>query len=178
MEGAGARRASIESKGGALAPVAGEAVLRIYAEGSTRTVTEWLDGARDLPDGDYKLYAAPRASAEDVRNAALEEAAAALEDHRRAGREWVPGSLWDTLSREAAARIRALKQPQAGNDSGQQRAEDAERWRWATATDENAQGLYTIVQCYGGDQKKINERADFYRAALSATQAGQGERDA
>ncbi|MFY3300203.1 hypothetical protein ACOTEY_00460 [Achromobacter xylosoxidans] len=59
---------------------------------------------------------------------------------------------------------------QGDKDGGQQRAGDAERWRWATATDENAQMLYTIVQAYGGDQQKINERADFYRAALSATQ--------
>lgn len=59
----------------------------------------------------------------------------------------------------------------------QQHAGDAERWRWATANDENAQMLYTIVQAYGGDQQKINERADFYRAALSATQTEQGERD-
>jgi len=50
-------------------------------------------------------------------------------------------------------------------------AEDAARWRWATATDENAEGLYTIVLCYGGDQQKINERADFYRPALSAQPA-------
>lgn len=39
-----------------------EPVLRIYAEGSMRTVTEWLDGARDLPDGDHSLYAAPVAA--------------------------------------------------------------------------------------------------------------------
>ncbi|MFY4013972.1 hypothetical protein ACOTJS_19350 [Achromobacter xylosoxidans] len=71
-----------------------------------------------------------------------------------------------------------LDPPQADKDGGQQRAGDAERWRWATATDENAQMLCTIVQAYGGDQQKINERADFYRAALSATQAEQGERDA
>ncbi|WP_427852931.1 hypothetical protein [Stenotrophomonas acidaminiphila] len=36
-----------------------EAVLRIYAEGDMRVVTEWLDGSRDLPDGDHRLYAAP-----------------------------------------------------------------------------------------------------------------------
>lgn len=46
--------------------------------------------------------------------------------------------------------------------------EDAERWRWATAIDENAQTLHSIVLCHGGDQQKINARADFYRAALSA----------
>ncbi|OAS92982.1 hypothetical protein A6I77_24505 [Achromobacter xylosoxidans] len=74
------------------------------------------------------LHAAPQAcalNAEYTRGrvdgfdaghgAALEKAAAALEDHRKAGRAWVPGSLWDTLSREAAARIRALKQPRAPN---------------------------------------------------------------
>ncbi len=36
-----------------------EAVLRIYAEGNMRVVAEWLDGSRDLPDGDHRLYAAP-----------------------------------------------------------------------------------------------------------------------
>ncbi|KDC22947.1 hypothetical protein AZ20_4234 [Bordetella bronchiseptica E014] len=50
----------------------------------------------------------------------------------------------------------------------QQRAGDADRWRWATAIDENAQTLHSIVLCHGGDQQKINERADFYRAALAA----------
>lgn len=85
--------------------------------------------------------------------------------------------LMDQTSRSSGAElIRALK-TQADKDGGQQRAGDAERWRWATATDENAQMLYVIVQAYGGDQQKINERADFYRAALSATQAEQGERD-
>lgn len=45
-----------------------------------------------------------------TRREALAEAAAALEAHDRKGREWVPGSLWDTLSREGAARIRALEE--------------------------------------------------------------------
>jgi hypothetical protein len=45
------------------------------------------------------------------RNAALDEAANAVEQHDRTGREWVLGSLWDTLSREASARIRALRSP-------------------------------------------------------------------
>lgn len=61
---------------------------------------------------------------QDVRNAALEEAATAVEDHRREGRGWVPGSFWDSVSREAGARIRALKQPQADNDGGHQEAEN------------------------------------------------------
>ncbi|KAF1021854.1 MAG: hypothetical protein GAK30_01543 [Paracidovorax wautersii] len=44
-----------------------EPVMRIYADGNQRTVVEWLDGARDLPDGDHTLYAGhpPRAQADD-----------------------------------------------------------------------------------------------------------------
>ncbi len=92
---------------------------------------------RDNPeDGSYSVVAlfrdaAPQASAPNAEytrgradgfdaghSAALEKAVAALEDHRKAGREWVPGSLWDNLSREAAARIRALKPSQASNGRG------------------------------------------------------------
>lgn len=39
---------------------------------------------------------------------ALEAAAKAVEQHDRRGRAWIPGSLWDTLAKEAAGRIRAL----------------------------------------------------------------------
>ncbi|MEN5147215.1 hypothetical protein [Brevundimonas diminuta] len=39
----------------------------------------------------------------------LEMAAKAVEDHQKIGREWIKGSLWDDLTREASARIRALK---------------------------------------------------------------------
>ena len=45
---------------------------------------------------------------EAAAEAFREACAAAVERHDMAGREWVPGSLWDTLSREAAARIRAV----------------------------------------------------------------------
>ncbi len=38
----------------------------------------------------------------------LEEAAKAFSDHSKEGREWVRGSLWDTLTNEGCARIRAL----------------------------------------------------------------------
>lgn len=44
-----------------------------------------------------------------TRNAALEEAARAVEAKPPTVRDWVPGSLYDTLRREAAAAIRALK---------------------------------------------------------------------
>lgn len=50
-------------------------------------------------------YAAWNAS----RDQALEQAAAAVEKHDQAGREWVPGSFWGTLAHEAGGRIRALK---------------------------------------------------------------------
>jgi hypothetical protein len=52
-------------------------------------------------------------------------------------------------------------------------AEDAARWRWATTVDDNAETLHSIMLCHGGDQRKINERADFYRAALSAQPGAQ-----
>jgi hypothetical protein len=39
-----------------------------------------------------------------TRNETLDEAAAAVREHNRTGREWIPGSLWDTLTSEAAAR--------------------------------------------------------------------------
>ncbi len=54
-------------------------------------------------------------------------------------------------------------------------AEDAARWRWATASDGNADKLCAIVLCHGGYQDKINERADFYRAALSAQPGAQND---
>lgn len=54
----------------------------------------------------------------EIRDKALEEAAEAVKDHNREGREWVPGSLWDTLSNEAAARIRSLKSA-AGSNNGE-----------------------------------------------------------
>lgn len=148
-----------------------DSCLRVAAK-----LTEaFLDGAFVASD------AAPQASAEDVRNAALEEAyeavaclyAAYYQHSKRSESDDILQAL-----KQAGDDIRALKQPQADKDGGQQRAGDAERWRWATATDENAQMLYTIVQAYGGDQQKINERADFYRAVHAAAQAEQGERDA
>lgn len=50
-----------------------------------------------------------KAELANARNAVLEEVAAAVENHQRAGRQWIPESLWGRLSGEAAARIRALK---------------------------------------------------------------------
>jgi len=50
-----------------------------------------------------------KAELANARNAVLEEVAAAVENHQRARRQWIPESLWGRLSGEAAARIRALK---------------------------------------------------------------------
>lgn len=44
-----------------------------------------------------------------IRDEALDEAAKAVANHNVQGREWVRGSLFDTLANEAAARIRQLK---------------------------------------------------------------------
>jgi predicted nucleic acid-binding Zn-ribbon protein len=44
-----------------------------------------------------------------ARNDALVDAAHAMREHNREGRGWIPGSLWGTLTNEAAARILALK---------------------------------------------------------------------
>lgn len=40
--------------------------------------------------------------------AGLEAAAHAMLRHDKEGRDWLKGSLWDTLARECAARIMAL----------------------------------------------------------------------
>lgn len=49
-----------------------------------------------------------RPTAKEIAALVLEEAAKALSDHDKTGREWVRGSLWDTLTNEGCARIRAL----------------------------------------------------------------------
>ncbi|MFP3746978.1 hypothetical protein SB816_28230 [Achromobacter sp. SIMBA_011] len=171
----------------ASAPVAGEArpVARIDNFGNVVMLTS------DAPLNSY-LYAAPQASADalEVARAALMEIAD-LADVEADQRGVIVNQALTKIAK--IAKMTAVPQAdkdgavdesrnlqgnpvdrsaelQGDKDGGQQRAEDAERWRWATATDENAQMLYTIVQAYGGDQQKINERADFYRAALSATQ--------
>lgn len=48
-----------------------------------------------------------------VRLAALAEAASVISDHNREGRQWVPGSLWGTITQECAARINSLSETHA-----------------------------------------------------------------
>lgn len=59
------------------------------------------------------------------------------------------------------------------NNMIEQDAVDAERWRWATALEDNAEMLHSILLCHGGEQEKINERADAYR--LQASQSPQDQ---
>ncbi|GAB1836864.1 hypothetical protein MyNCGM121_36430 [Achromobacter xylosoxidans] len=155
----------------------------------------------DAANGDRVLFlsehAAPQASAEDVRNAALEEAAKLMDQ---------------TLRSNGAALIRGLKRSQADKDGGQQRAGDAALARLAephTGMRVDYQGLLRQAReglhdspglaemlrqlqghlrelgqrWYAGDTAVVDELLQLYcvesnaRAALSATQAEQGERD-
>lgn len=38
-----------------------------------------------------------------------DRAAEAVGNHNKTGREWVPGSLWDSITQEAVGRIRAME---------------------------------------------------------------------
>lgn len=40
----------------------------------------------------------------------LARAAEAVGNHNKTGREWVPGSLWDSITQEAVGRIRAMEE--------------------------------------------------------------------
>lgn len=66
----------------------------------------------DAPSLSLAMNVAPQASAEGVRNAALEEAAQALDRLHAENRRW------HNEFREAAAVVRALKQPQADKGGG------------------------------------------------------------
>lgn len=104
--------------------------------------------------------AAPQASAEDVRE---------LPDAEM--RTLIGNYFADDWAKEAAAGLlhdyaRALKQPQADKDGGQQRAGDVVRDALWTLTEHNA--------LHFGEQHSTVIQG---RAALSAPQAEQGERD-
>lgn len=118
-----------------------------------------------------KFYGSlPETDAEDVRNAALEEAyeavaclyAAYYQHSKRSESDDILQAL-----KQAGDDIRALKQPQADKDGGQQRAGDAVRDALWTLTEHNA--------LHFGEQHSTVIQG---RAALSAPQAEQGERDA
>lgn len=54
---------------------------------------------RDTADANYRMG----------WNAALEAASVEIANPNKSGREWVPGSLWDSIQRENAIRLRSLK---------------------------------------------------------------------
>jgi hypothetical protein len=64
---------------------------------------------RTIASGDVEIMRL-RTLVAETRDNALDEAATVVAQHDREGRGWIPGSLWDTLANEAAARVRALKQ--------------------------------------------------------------------
>ncbi|WP_025137746.1 hypothetical protein [Achromobacter sp. DH1f] len=107
----------------------------------------------------------PQAS-QAVRNAALELAAGIV-----GGTCWAGYPMW--VSELIAKHIRALKQPQADKDGGQQHARNVEA-AWAECRADVGTGGWTVSET-------INYHGFFlhgWRAALSATQTEQGERDA
>lgn len=160
-------------KGDASAPVAGEAqpsdaeVLKVYAE----TVAEYADGrgfeagtvafARSL----LRRYAAPQASAQNVRNA---DAAMAAEYQ-----QWIDwfhkGRDYDSFLKECV-----FNKPQADKDGSQQRAGD--ECKHARAYRAGDRQGYACPDC--GEFVSDYEIHRRQRAALSAPQAEQGERDA
>lgn len=76
---------------------------------------EWADHCGTTPLGRRLEAQITRLLTElhDARATALAEAADAVSAHDRAGREWVKGSLWGTLTNEAVARIKELAEGQA-----------------------------------------------------------------
>ncbi|OFL37507.1 hypothetical protein HMPREF2772_27275 [Achromobacter xylosoxidans] len=107
--------------------------------------------------------AAPQASAENVRNAALEEAAKLMDQ---------------TLRSNGAALIRGLKRSQAHKDGGQQRAGDDFDVEAAAKTMAECMDYpWAHMPEKGREQMRLHAQS-VIRSALSATQAEQGERDA
>lgn len=112
-----------------------------------------------------RAAASPAADVAAIRNAALDEAATAVADHQRKGREWIPTSLWGTLTNEAANRIRALKSaaPQPAHADAQAEAREPFQARvqpW-------------MLECFGpviaADRIERNHR--FLEEALELVQA-------
>lgn len=143
----------------ASAPVAGEAqavAWRYWNEKShswnTTTSAAVADTMREAGRVVEPLYAAPQASAEDVRNAALEEAAKLMDQ---------------TLRSNGAALIRGLKRSQADKDSGQQRAGDDDLLRFAWNAIRAELDPQWECNSYHPMLYAAEERL---RAALSATQ--------
>lgn len=165
-----------------------------------RTVAErWRAkgwSVRPLVYGD----AAPQASAEDVRNAALEEAAALCESWMMAKTATHLQDMANQTMRRMADYIRALKQPQADKDGGQwepltpeQIAADmrnmarSEGFDWPEPASAEVQPNAEIVALAregvrvnkpGTPEYQICAELRRLARALKRPRAGQGERDA
>lgn len=178
-------------------PEAGEAVYTLRVSGAIQAWTPTA-AAFSIPDGEHQLFlrpAAPQASAEigvedafagldsilEVRNAALDEAIQAISRITTSYATFTSGNpLYRPESRPASAAIAeaidtilALK-TQADKDGGQQRAGD--ECKHARAYRAGDRQGYACPDC--GEFVSDYEIHRRQRAALSAPQAEQGERDA
>ncbi|MFY3127585.1 Lar family restriction alleviation protein [Achromobacter xylosoxidans] len=135
--------------------------VRCRACGCESKATTPPDGA--ITTWNRRANAAPQASAENVRNAALEEAAKLMDQ---------------TLRSNGAALIRGLKRSQAHKDGGQQRAGDDFDVEAAAKTMAECMDYpWAHMPEKGREQMRLHAQS-VIRSALSATQAEQGERDA
>jgi hypothetical protein len=86
------------------------------------------------------------------RNAILEMAAKAIEDHQKQGREWIKGSLGDDLACEAAGRIRAFKTALATREEAPAEAGEDFRAQVVKLLDE----LIVHIVAIGPDKPDLN----------------------
>jgi len=173
------------------APVAGEAQPVALVEVSVphlRSISVKIIPDAPMPNVGDLLYATPQASAEPQQythaevfgpmesawNAALDQAAAVakrISDKYAFGHYGNETDTADEIERE----ILALKQPQADKDDGQQRAVDVDLYGLAI---ECGAVISTDDLSWAFSYSAMRNFCIRVRAALSATQAEQGERDA
>jgi hypothetical protein len=72
-----------------------------------------LKGARTSPEDYPDMALITHEEARAFFDAGVEAAAAVADGIDGAGRDWAPNSFWGTISRETAAKIRALLAPAA-----------------------------------------------------------------
>lgn len=78
------------------------------AEDRAREIVSGLakHGPVMIHGGEWWLIEPITAALREVERETIERCAKIAENPDQSGREWVPGSLWDTLARETAAAIR------------------------------------------------------------------------
>lgn len=93
----------------ALVEIAARAICK--AQGGDPDLPCYTTNANPLHNAEYAAWedyqAEGRAAIRSLAPLIAEQCAGIAENPNRAGREWVPGSLWDSIARETAAAIRA-----------------------------------------------------------------------